>query len=100
MNTSTYYNTTNKMKKPVSQISEVLFELIRKRKVSFHNFNYMQGYRTRISELSCKHGLNLKTTLVSDANKFGNPYNYAVHSLPETQRNKAIRLYDKLIQAK
>lgn len=95
--TSIQFNPYNNMKKPTSNISEVLFELIRKRKVSFHNFDYMQGYRTRVSELSNKYGLNLKTELVSDKNKFGNPYQYAVHYLPENQRNKAVKLYDKLI---
>ena len=84
------------MKKPTSQISEVLFELIRKRKVSFHNFQ-IQDFRKRVSELKIKHGLNLKRELLNDVTKYGNQYQYAVHSLPENQRNKAIKVYDQLI---
>ena len=83
------------MKKPKSQIAEVLFELIRKRKVSFHNFQ-MQDFRKRISELKLIHNLHLKRELVQDVTKYGNHYTYAVHSLPEKQREKAIKIYDKI----
>jgi len=100
MNTSTYYNTTNKMKKPTSTTTEILLTLIRKRKVSIMDFPYLAGFRTRISELNNKYGITLKKENITDLNKYNQPYTYSLHKLPETQRNKAIRLYDKLIQAK
>lgn len=87
----------NTMKKPTSQISEVLFELIRKRKVSILNFGHYPGFRTRVSELVNKHKLPLKDTRVTEVNKYGNNYTYTVHHLPESSREKAVKLYLKLI---
>lgn len=84
------------MKKPINQLTEVLFELIRKRKVSHRNFQ-MQDFRKMISELKLTHNLNLKAERVSDVNRYNNPYTYCTHSLPENQREKAVKLYEKLI---
>ena len=84
------------MKKPNSQISEVLFELIRKRKVSHRNFQ-MQDFRKKISVLKLEYGLNLKRELVSDVTKYGNQYQYGVHSLPQSERSKAVEIYNKLV---
>lgn len=84
------------MKKPTSNISEVLFKLIRRESVSSLTIQW-PGFRTRLSELKTKYGLSIQTTLVKDKNKYGNPYYYAVHKLPQSERNKAVKLYDKLI---
>jgi hypothetical protein len=86
-----------KMKRPTSNISEILFTLIRNRKVSFIDFAYMQGFRTRVSELKTDHGLNLKTDRVQSKNKFNNPYTFVVHSLPQSERSKAVEIYNKLV---
>jgi hypothetical protein len=85
------------MKRPTSNISEILFTLIRNRKVSFIDFAYMQGFRTRVSELKTDHGLNLKTDRVQSKNKFNNPYTFVVHSLPQSERSKAVEIYNKLV---
>jgi hypothetical protein len=84
------------MKNPNSQLSEVLFELIRKRKVSHRNFQ-MQDFRKKISVLKLKYGLNLKRELVSDVTKYGNQYQYGVHTLEQKDRDKAVEIYNKLV---
>jgi hypothetical protein len=85
------------MKNPTSNISEILFTLIRNRKVSLHDFPYLAGFRTRVSELKTDHGLNLKTDRVQSKNKFNNPNPFVVHSLPQSERSKAVELYNKLV---
>ena len=85
------------MIQPINQITEVLYELIRKRKVTHRNFQ-MQDFRKRISQLKLEHGLNLTTKRIDDVNKYGNAYTYVQHSLPESERQKAVDLYKKLVK--
>ena len=85
------------MKKPTSQISEVLFELIRKRKVSHRNFQ-MQDFRKRISELRLKYDLTILREVLTDVTKYGNKYNYVAHILPQNQRDKAVKIYNSLVK--
>jgi hypothetical protein len=85
------------MKKPTSNISEILFTLIRNRKVSLHDFPYLAGFRTRVSELKTEYGIELKTDRVHSKNKFNNPYTFVVHSLPQSERSKAVEIYNKLV---
>lgn len=81
---------------PKSNTEEVLLTLITQGYTSFFDFQYMQGFRTRVSNLVLNYGLNLETTKHQKQNKFGNTYHYALHRLPETEREKAIELYNKL----
>ena len=46
---------------PKTNIQEVLLTLITNGKTSFFDFSYMQGYRTRVSNLTLTYGLNLET---------------------------------------
>jgi hypothetical protein len=84
------------MKTPNSQLSEVLFELLRKRKVSHRNFQ-MQDFRKKISVLKLEYGLNLKRELVTDVTRYGNHYQYGVHYLEQNDRDKAVEIYNKLV---
>ena len=86
------------MKKPINNQTEILFTLIRNRKVSIMDFPYLSGFRTRVSELKTDHDLNLKTDRIQSINKFGNSYTYVQHSLPKEERQKAVDLYNKLVK--
>lgn len=81
---------------PKTSEQEVLLTLILQKDVSIFDFPYLSGFRTRISQLQTVHGLFLGRVMEQKINKFGNTYTYAIHSLPEDQREKAILLYNKL----
>lgn len=81
---------------PTTNIEEVLLTLIIQGKVSIFEFPTLSGFRTRVSNLVCKYGLKLETQMVERCNKFGRKYKYALHRLPEDQKEKAITLYKKL----
>ena len=84
------------LKPPKTAMQEVLFTLINKGYVSLFDFGWMQGYRTRVSEIVNKHNLPLLTVHDSRYNKFGNKYTYAIHKLPKEAKNKAIEIYNNL----
>ena len=81
---------------PKTNEQEVLLTLILQGHTSFFDFNWMQGYRTRVSQLQSKYGLSLDRTTDTRHNKFGNIYTYAIYRLPESQKEKAVELYTKL----
>jgi hypothetical protein len=81
---------------PRTNEQEVLLTLITQGHASFLDFSYMQGFRTRISNLSLVHGLPLERKTDKRCNKFGNSYTYAIHILPREAKDKAIDLYKKL----
>jgi len=76
---------------PKTQKQEVLYELIRNRTISYENFNYMQGYRMRMSEL--RRHLHIISTPDKRTNKYGNHYIMMYHTLPESEVEKAVKLY-------
>jgi hypothetical protein len=82
---------------PKTSEQEVLLNLILKGHSSIFDFPYLSGYRTRISELQTKHGLFLERKLGNRCNKFGNSYTYAIHKLPVEEKEKAIILYNNLV---
>ena len=81
---------------PRTNVQEVLLTLILQGYVSIFDFPYLSGYRTRVSELQLKHGLELERKMAERSNKFGNSYHYAIHRLPEDQKENAIKLYYKI----
>jgi len=83
-------------KYPRTSEQEVLLTLITQGHVSIFDFSYLSGFRTRVSQLQTVHGLFLERTLDKRCNKFGNSYSYAIHKLPESEKEKAIALYNKL----
>ena len=58
----------------------------------------MQDFRKRISQLRLEYGLNFETKRIDDVNKYGNAYTYVQHSLPQSERQKAVDLYNKLVK--
>lgn len=81
---------------PKTSEQEVLLTLILQGHVSIFDFPYLSGFRTRVSQLQTVHGLSLDRVMDKRCNKFGNTYSYAIHKLPEKQKEKAILLYNKL----
>lgn len=76
------------MNKPKTQTQEVLYHLIKYGSVSFMDFPYLQGFRTRISEL--KRELNMSTKKVTMKSKYGNTYVMHVHYLEDFEKAKEI----------
>lgn len=83
---------------PKTNIQEVLLTLILNGHTSFLDFSYLQGYRTRVSNLVLNHGLRLETVKDKRCNKFGNTYTYHIHKLPADENEKAISIYNKMVK--
>jgi two-component SAPR family response regulator len=81
---------------PNNTRAEVLFELIKKGSVSMKEFSWMEGFRTRVSELNKKHLIPLLTTREKGENKHGNAIWYKRHSLPLDQIDFALGVYNKI----
>lgn len=81
---------------PETNTQEILLHLILEGSVSIFNFSYLSGFRTRVSELVLSHNLHIDKEVKPGTNKFGNNYNYVLHKLPESEKEKAINLYHKL----
>lgn len=84
------------IKQPENNTQEVLLTLIHFGKVSLFDFPYLAGFRTRISELKNKLGLQLETVTKTNKNRWGNTYTYHEHILPDGERNKAINIYNQI----
>lgn len=82
--------------KPKTSEQEVLLSLILDGSVSIIEYGWLPGFRTRISQLQTKRGLFLERIFLNRRNKFGNIFKYAKHSLPESEKDKAIEIYYKL----
>ena len=76
--------------------AEVLFELIKKGSVSIKEFSWMEGFRTRVSELVLNHSIPLLKTTETTVNKHGNTIYYKRHSLPLDKVEFALGVYDKI----
>jgi len=82
--------------KPKSDKADVLLTLIKNGKASIEDYKYLAGFRTRISELSRKHNLNLLSRSVTGKNRFDNTITYQEHILPENEKEVAIELYHQI----
>lgn len=82
------------MKAPTNNIQEVLITMIEQGHVSIMDFPYLSGFRTRVSELVCEHGLAICREQRQGINKFKRTFTYAVHSPLDME--EAINLYKKL----
>ena len=82
--------------KPKTSTQEVLLHLILFKTASIIDFPTLSGFRTRISQLILDHGLFLEREFIHGFNKFGNPTKYAKHTLPDNQKEAAIKLYQQL----
>lgn len=86
----------NGLPQPKTSTQEVLLTLITQGNVSIFDFPYLSGFRTRISNLKLDYNLDIQTEKKTKENKFKNTYTYAYHTLPETEKQKAIDLYNEL----
>jgi hypothetical protein len=84
-----------KLSKPTTALTEVLYELLTKKAISNADLPYMWGFRSRISDLINKYGIDLHTTEVKAKNKHGRAYSYVQHQL--MKRKDALKTYNKLI---
>lgn len=82
--------------KPKNSTQEVLLHLILFGNASIEDFPYLSGFRTRISNLILDHGLFLEREWIFAFNQYGNQIKYAKHTLPESQKEKAVQIYLKL----
>ena len=79
-----------------SQTTHILFKLITKDKgVSEQQFSY-NGFRSRISELRKR--LTIKETEVDFVNRFKRSSSYLRHWISNSEKQKAIKLYLKLVK--
>jgi hypothetical protein len=85
-----------KLSTPKNTQAEVLFELIKKGSVSIKEFSWMEGFRTRVSELALNHSIPLLKTTETGINKHGNSFHYRRHSLPLDKVEFALGVYDKI----
>lgn len=81
---------------PNTSEQEVLLSLILDGSVSIIEYGWLPGFRTRISQLQTKRGLFLERIFLFRRNKFGNVFKYARHTLPESEKDKAINIYYQL----
>lgn len=88
------------MTQPTTTTAEVLQTLILKGEASIEDFPYLSGFRTRISNLILIHGLKLKSEVLMGINKYGNKITYVNHILDQTERKKAIELYELINKQK
>lgn len=86
----------NGLPQPKTSTQEVLLTLILQGNVSIFDFPYLSGFRTRISNLKLDYNLDIQTEKKTKENKFKNTYTYAYHTLPESEKQKAIDLYNEL----
>jgi hypothetical protein len=85
-----------KLSSPNNTQAEVLFELILNGSVSIKEFSWMEGFRTRVSELNRKHLIPLLKTNETAKNKHGNSFHYKRHSLPSDKLEFALGVYEKI----
>lgn len=83
---------------PESNIQEVLYKMIHAGHVSIKDFPHLSGFRTRISEISLKHEIIIYSKEETDTNKFGRKFRYVVHYLPNSEYEKAVLVYKKMIK--
>ena len=81
---------------PRTNTQEVLMTLLQKGNVSIFDYPYMSGFRTRVSDLILKYGLELEKIKNKRCNKFGNTYMYVIHKLSIENKQKAIEIYRKI----
>jgi hypothetical protein len=81
---------------PLNTRAEVLSALIKNGSVSIKEFSWMEGFRTRVSELCLKYAIPILKTTESGTNKHGNPYWYKRHSLSSENIEFALSVYKKI----
>ena len=75
-----------KLPTPLNDKAEVLKSLIINGKVDCIKFSFLEGFRTRLSEIRTKHKVKLTFETKTKINRHGNKITYRVHKL-EGQKN-------------
>lgn len=83
------------LEEPLSNIQEILYDMITVGKVSIASYFYLPGFRMRISELRFK-GLKFDSIEKEGENKWKRKYKFMVHILPFSELENAKRLYVEL----
>lgn len=83
------------LEKPRNQTTAILKQLINSGGVSERQFSF-NGFRTRLSELRNNHGLEIKIRIIEFTNQFGRDSHYNEHYLTDFEKEKAVKLYEKL----
>ncbi len=81
---------------PLTTKAEVLSALIINGSVTMKEFSWMEGFRTRVSEIIKKHSIPLLKTTEEGTNKHGNTIRYKKHSLPPDKLELALSVYEKI----
>lgn len=82
------------MKEPKSDIQEVLFIAINKGRVSLIDFPKLAGFRTRISELKLKFGVQFDVEKLKCKNRNGNTMILHEHRIIDIEKAKSV--YNKI----
>ena len=85
-----------KLHPPTSQLQSVLYGLIKNNKGVDEQSLGFNSFRSRLSEL--REYLTIKSTPVKFKNRFGHKSEFLRHWLTETEKQKAIKLYLKLVK--
>lgn len=78
------------MRRPTNTTQEVLFEAIIQGSVSLMDFPYLSGFRTRVSNLKLRYGIEFKNSTVEKKNKYGRKIRYVKHELVDVEKAKSI----------
>lgn len=79
--------------RPVNCKSDVLFTLLVNGSASIIEHPKLSGFRTRISELSLKHGVIISSINEKGVNKFGSSITYKRHFLAPEHIEEAKTIY-------
>lgn len=80
---------------PTNQAADILKALIESNGVSELNKDY-NGFRSRISELKRKFGLNIRFIQKEFVNRFGRKSHYREHFLRNADKKEAERVYREI----
>ena len=87
--------------KPTSQLTEVLFYLLKRNSITFKQIHFDCGIlnlSARISDLRNEHLLDIPCKKMETINKFGRNISYGSWSL--TNKEKGLKVYNKLVKIK
>ena len=84
------------LSRPKNCTSDVLFTLLMNGSASIVEHPRLSGFRTRISELSLKHGVMIDSINEKGVNKFGSNIIYKRHFIAQNHIEEAKTIYLKI----
>jgi len=85
------------LKQPVSNLTEVLHDLIITRTGVSERKQNQNGFRARISELILKHNIPIQNKVAEFSNKYGTKSHYKLHYIDSADIQEVVDIYEKLI---